>query len=374
MEESSRRESSPKKDKTIINQKIRGDTKSVDYEYSINDLNNFVGSDRKLVINDNQEFWVHDAILNKNSKFFKDNLSGEKKNIKDEKVSLKNNVIYTKSLVYIPNPDYMFDLLTWVYSKDAKRLSLAADEPESFLCIMNLGIFLEMNDDFFKTLLENCEIKLDEELFNHNLWSRFSFTFQVLINLLNLMPKDFYYLKLIALLYWLKEDNSQKISETQETIKERDFELLTSKDYFQVKKFISQNKMLTHITVIELALIRSKFPSHFPVLDTTCLIEKYVINSTLRIICKVCKRASNNIQDFIKNDCEIKAYHPRSLINLHRHLNVNCEHFECKKKIIIYEYPCCHKGSHVDGCMFNDGKHLLQFEVNSTITNAEQKI
>ena len=70
----SKRESSPKKEKTIINQRIRGDTKTSDYQYSINDLNNFVGSDRKLVINDNQGFWVHDAILIKNSKFFKDNL------------------------------------------------------------------------------------------------------------------------------------------------------------------------------------------------------------------------------------------------------------------------------------------------------------
>ena len=372
MNEHGKREGSPKK--SIISGKIRGDNKNTDYEYSVNDLNNFVGSDRKLVINDNQEFWVHDQILMKNSKFFKDNLSGEKKNIKDEKVNVKNNVSFTKSFGYIPNPEYVFDILTGVYSKDAKRLSLAADEPESFLCIMNLGIFLEMTDDFFKTLLENCEIKLDEELFNHNLWSRFSFTFQVLVNLLNLMPKDAHYLKLIALLYWLKEDNSQKISETQETIKERDFELLTSKDYFQVKKFIAEKKMLTSITVQDLFNIKSKFPSHFPVLDTTFLIEKYVINSTLRIICKVCKRVSNNVQDFIKNDCEVKAYHPRNLINLHRHLNWNCEHSECKKKINIYEYPCCHKGSHVDGCMFNDGRHLLQFELNNTFANVEQKV
>jgi len=265
----------------------------------------------------------------------------------------------------------MFDLLTWIYSKDSKRLSLAADEPESFLCIMSLGIFMEMNDDFFKTLLENCEIKLDEELFNHNLWSRFSFTFQVLVNLLNLMPKDGYYLKIIALLYWLKEDNSQKVSETQETIKDRDFELLTSKDYFQVKNFIANNKMLHHLNVTELSLIKSKFPSHLPVLDTSFLVEKYVINSTVRILCKVCKRVSNNIQDFMKNDCEIKPYHPRSLINLHRNLNANCEHLECKKKIQIYEYACCHKGSHVDGCMYNDGKHILIFENNNAVNNPE---
>ena len=90
------------------------------YEFSIKDLNNFVGSDRKLVINDNQEFWVLHAVLTKNSKFFKDNLSGEKKHIEDEKVETKGNISYTKSYVYTPNPEYMFDLLTWVYSKDAK--------------------------------------------------------------------------------------------------------------------------------------------------------------------------------------------------------------------------------------------------------------
>jgi hypothetical protein len=276
--------------KTIISDKIRGENKNADYEYSINDLNNYVGSDRKVVVNDNQEYWVHDGALIKNSKYFKDNLSGDKKQIKEEKIKTKTGISITKSFIYIPHPDYFFDLLTWIYSKDAKRLSLAADEPESFLCIMNLGIFLEMNDDFFKTLLENCEIKLDEELFTHNLWSRFSFTFQVLVNLLNLMPKDNFYLKLIALLYWLKEDNTQRMSETHDTIKDRDFELLTSKDYFQVKKFIAQNKFMNQINVSELLLIKTKFPTHIPVLDTTLLVEKYVINSTLRIICKVCKR------------------------------------------------------------------------------------
>ena len=276
--------------KTMISDKIRGENKNADYEYSINDLNNYVGSDRKIVVNDNQEYWVHDGALIKNSKFFKDNLSGDKKQIREEKIKTKVGIVIKKSFLYLPHPDYFFDLLTWIYSKDAKRLSLAADEPESFLCIMNLGIYLEMNDDFFKTLLENCEIKLDEELFTHNLWSRFSFTFQVLINLLNLMTKDNFYLKLIALLYWLKEDNTQKMSETHDTIREKDFELLTNKDYFLVKKFIAQNKFMSQINVSELLLIKNKFPAHIPVLDTTLLIDKYIINSTLRIICRVCKR------------------------------------------------------------------------------------
>ena len=57
-----------------------------------------------------------------------------------------------------------------------------------------------MSEEFFKTLLENCEIKLDEELLNHHLWSRFSFTFEVLVSLLGLMPKDNYFLRICGLL------------------------------------------------------------------------------------------------------------------------------------------------------------------------------
>ena len=45
----------------------------------------------------------------------------------------------TKSTVYVPHPEYFFDILTWVYSRDGDRLSSASDEPESFLCILNLG-------------------------------------------------------------------------------------------------------------------------------------------------------------------------------------------------------------------------------------------
>ena len=115
--------------KTIISDKIRGENKNADYEYSINDLNNYVGSDRKIVVNDNQEYWVHDGALLKNSKFFKDNLSGENKNIKEERIKTKVGNQIKRSFLYLPHPEYFFDLLTWIYSKDAKRLSLVADEP-----------------------------------------------------------------------------------------------------------------------------------------------------------------------------------------------------------------------------------------------------
>jgi hypothetical protein len=252
-------------------------------------LNNYVGADRKLVVNDSYEFWVHDAALVRNSKFFKMNFSGERQNTRDV-IEKKNDINLKKTFVYVTHPEYFFDLLTWIYAKDAKRLSLAADEPESFLCILNLGIFLEMEEDFFKFLLGNCEIKLDEELLNHNLWSRFSFTFEVLINLLTLMVKDNYFLKINALLSWLKEDNTLKTSEPNEAIREKEFELLTSKDYFLVKNFLADNKFLQYIYVSELLLLKNKFPNLIPALDTGNLMEKYIIKSSMRIMCRVCKK------------------------------------------------------------------------------------
>lgn len=276
----------------ILNMKF--EKKSTDHEFTINDLNNYVGADRKLIVNDSYEFWVHDAALMKNSKYFLQNFSGDKKDLKEE-TEKKNDIALRKTYIYIPHPEYFFDILTWIYSKDAKRLSLAADEPESFLCILNLGIFLEMNDDFFKTLLEYCEIKLDEDLLVHNLWSRFSFTFEVLTNLLTLMPKDNYFLKVNALLSWLKEDNSQKTSETNDTIREKEFELLTSKDYFLVKNFLAENKFLHNINVNELLILKNKFPNLIPTLDTSYLIEKFIVKPSMKVTCRVCKKVNRHL-------------------------------------------------------------------------------
>jgi hypothetical protein len=40
--------------------------------WSINDINNAEGADRKIVINGLMEFWVHDAALAQSSGYFKE--------------------------------------------------------------------------------------------------------------------------------------------------------------------------------------------------------------------------------------------------------------------------------------------------------------
>ncbi len=74
-------------------------------------------------------------------------------------------------------------------------------------------------------------------------------------------------------------------------------------------------------------------------------------------------KISSNIQEFVKNDCEVKIFHPKTFVTLQRNLPHCCEHEGCIKKMVINEYPCCHKNVHGEGCLFNDNKmHILIIE------------
>ncbi len=61
-----------------------------------------------------------------------------KQQIKDDQ-GKQEEFDFVKSFVYVPHPEYFFDILTWIYSRDTDRLSASSDEPESFLCLLNLG-------------------------------------------------------------------------------------------------------------------------------------------------------------------------------------------------------------------------------------------
>ena len=100
-----------------------------------------------------------------------------------------------KTYINIPSSDYFFDILTWIYSKDIKRLSLIADDQESYLSILSLGVFLGLSQEFFTSIIDTWEMKLDSNLVKSELWSRFQFPFEVVSSLIDLIPKDKFYLK-----------------------------------------------------------------------------------------------------------------------------------------------------------------------------------
>jgi hypothetical protein len=330
-------------------------------QFSINDLNNFIGASRKLIINNSQEFWVHDSLLIQYSKYF-DNLFNKKtiKSQKEEEIIIEENKII-KTYINVPQSEFFFDILTWIYSQDKERLIMIADEPDNFLSILNLGIFLELNESFFNIILNNCEVKLDLNLINNNLWSRFCFNFDVLLKLLNFMCEKDYLLKISALLSWLKYDNKIKMSNNifEEDVNKRELELLTSKEYFLVEDYIKKNHLIYNLKLNELNEIKNNYSHLIPILDFNYLFEKYVEKNDYKIHCKICGKFGKNVEEFNSMNCVVKFYHPKKFITFQRQITNKCEHENCKKKININEFPCCHKANHVEGCLLSNGNHIL---------------
>ena len=338
-------------------------------EFTLSDLNNYIGADRKLIINDTNEFWIHDIILINNSTFFNKLLNTKEINpLKTEEVNIEGKKII-KTYINIPHSEFFFDILTWIYSKDIKRLSFIADDQESYLSILSLGVFLGLKHEFFSSIVNACEMKLDEELINSELWSRFQFPFEVLTSLIELMPKENSSLKFFALISWLKEDkrnkkseNSGKTEEGEEEYEDVDYselDLLTCDDFFKVKDYIKEKKICQTLDIDDLIRFRKEFPKLLPILDYSYIIDKYVENSKVKISCRICRLQGNDLKIFTEKKCQEKLYHPKKFIQLQRQIISKCNHNGCTKKITINEFPCCHQQNLGEGCLMSNGHHIL---------------
>ena len=329
-------------------------------EFSLSDLNNYIGADRKLIINNSQEFWIHDILLQKNSEYF-DKLLNKKEILpqKEEEIELEGNKI-TKTYINIPFSDYFFDILTWIYSKDIKRLALIADDQECYLSILSLGVYLGLSQDFFSSIIDTCEIKLDENLIKCELWSRFQFPFDVLLSLIDLMPKDNWSLKFFAMIAWLKEQKNKNLEKNEyEDVDNIELELLTSNEFFKVKEYIKEKNFCQNLDIKDLILFRKEYPKLIPILDYSYIINKYVENSNSKISCRICKLQGKDLKIFTEKKCQEKLYHPKKFIQLQRQIVSKCNHSGCNKKISINEFPCCHQQNLGEGCLISDGNHIL---------------
>ena len=338
-------------------------------EFTLSDLNNYIGADRKLIINDTNEFWIHDIILINNSTFFNKLLNTKEINpLKTEEVNIEGKKII-KTYINIPHSEFFFDILTWFYSKDIKRLSFIADDQESYLSILSLGVFLGLKHEFFSSIVNACEMKLDEELINSELWSRFQFPFEVLTSLIELMPKENNSLKFFALISWLKEDNRNKKNdimgkteegeEVYEDVDYSELDLLTCDDFFKIKDYIKEKKICQTLDINDLIRFRKEFPKLLPILDYSYIIDKYVENSKVKISCRICRLQGNDLKIFTEKKCQEKLYHPKKFIQLQRQIISKCNHNGCTKKIAINEFPCCHQQNLGEGCLMSNGHHIL---------------
>ena len=107
--------------------------------WSIYDINNMEGADRKLCINEVMEFWVHDEVLAQNSGYFRElfgmvvttdaaekerNKSGypdqEKEETKQGPREEHRSDAYgrPRTSLSLPHHECFYDVLTWMYAKD----------------------------------------------------------------------------------------------------------------------------------------------------------------------------------------------------------------------------------------------------------------
>ena len=269
----------------------------------------------------------------------------------------------------MPHSEFFFDILTWIYSRDIKRLSFIADDQESYLSILSLGVFLGLKNEFFTSIVNACEMKLDEELINSELWSRFQFPFEVLTSLIELMPKENNSLKFFALIFWLKEEKTkEKNNILEEEVGDEDeyddvdsseLDLLTCDDFFKVKDFIKEKKLCQNLEINDLIRFRNTFPKLLPILDYSYIIDKFIENSKVKISCRICKLQGNDLKIFTEKKCQEKLYHPKKFIQLQRQIVSKCNHNGCTKKISINEFPCCHQQNLGEGCLMSNGNHIL---------------
>jgi len=252
-----------------------------------------------------------------------------------------------------------------MYTKDKKRLKKAAMETESLLALLNLGVFLKMGEDFFQTLLIENPINLSIKDFETELWSRNAFTFPVLCKVVEAMKLSNQE-KLIALLSWMKEDFAHFPYSTPDAEKEREIELMTSMDYFNLRAYIKDNKLMSGIDTAFMQELIKEFPKLTGLLDATTIFNEYGLLGGRKIWCKICKKVFASPLDAVKfPECEIKLYHPKSFVTSFRTLaeqSKGCLHTGCNKKLARNEFPCCHQPSHTEGCVTGEGKHFLVFE------------
>ena len=342
------------------------------------------------------EFWVHDEALIQNSDYFKELFgiiaffisfkSLEKENKEEQQKTQKEGFRYIKTYITVPQGEFFWDLLIWIYCKDKKRLRKAAMETESILALLTLGIYLKMKEDYFEALFVENKINISLSDFSTDLWSRKSFTFAVLKKLLtalNLNQEE----KLLGLFSWLKADKEKFAFSTTSCQKQLKIELQTSMEVFKVREYIEKHKLMYNLKTGFLMHLLTSFPLLTPVFDVRILIKEYAHLSSYSIHCRICKRTFESAMDVIFNSkCERKLYHPRSFATTFRDLEETkenaresrdgkdgkdgkdvkekdikntCMHLECKRKAARNQYQCCHLGPHVEGCTMGEGTHYI---------------
>ena len=314
---------------------------NISYDYNIRQ-NPVIkrNKDHQIIIDNNK---MKSRKINQETKEFIDILNCSKSFIKEE---------ITTTKIYLKNKKegkLFFEILYWMYSKDAKVLKKFSKDFEILLHLLSLGLFLKMKKEYFKMLLSDLKIDWEKNLFNLPIWTRDKLSFHVLEKIIPLISPN--YLRIYALISWLKstESNSDKIVEDK-NIKNKS---LKSKDLFLVRNYIKKYKLLSNLSKDELVDLKNNFEEYIDCLDMNGILLNYLF---IPLTCIICKTVFHSTYDVLnEKTCTNNQYHPIcGPID-------NCQHKECKKRFKKGEYYCCHKKltEKDSGCLTGEGKHIF---------------
>ena len=346
----------------LIDSYLNNETISTNQIFGLNEFNNIESANRKLIINNKFEFWVHDEVLIENSLFFltilkynsnkNDVLEIDKKFYENSESEIK-----TTKLFFIPFENLIFDILIWMYSKNSKKLKQFSKKFNLFLNLISLGEFFKLKKEYFHIFFEEIKFKWEKNLFSNFLWSKSNFNFstlKIIVNKMNISN----YLKIFCLLSWLKEFDLK----TKEIInsEEKKNEILKSQDLFLIRNYIKKNNLMTeNIKIEELIQLKNEFSFLISAFDSIGIINNFIF-SEKNFKCIVCKNIFHSQFEIEENKiCPIGKFHPEFNNKMEK-----CFHEGCKKKLNKNEFVCCHKKieNKENGCLLSEGKHIFKIE------------
>lgn len=311
----------------------------------LKEFNNVETADRKLILNKDTQFWIHDDILSSNSDYFAELLHSKEQEAQD----------IPELRIEVPHHVHFFDILIWIYTKDSRKLKKASKNFHSFIYVLSLGTHLKLKPAFFDILLSRLSFQWKNSYFEDPAWSKTVFTFPVLERIVDDMKAE-NTTKVIALLSWLKEVEGGKVKDSQEAFDP----YANATEMFLVRNYIRNQKLMSGIELGDLQALTQQFSQFLLAFDTNTILQEFIYSSARKIYCQICKKEFESPHT-VTGECKTEFFHPKC--HLKSDKNNLCNHDGCFRKTNKSEssaFTCCHKvNQDSKGCISGDGKHQI---------------
>ena len=397
--------------------------------YGISDFNNVETADKKLIINDNLEFWVHDCVLNNNCDYFIINSNSKRK----KQNLYQDNIYFTienANIKPISNKNNNFKTISNSLNSEINDFNINQEKNSNNI---NYSQFITVDD--FKNSIKNSN-SINSQLINNNepnisitkinlpnnidsnlifdilLWmytkdktklKKIAKKFENLLNLLSLgiflkMKDEYFKVLLTNLNYvWDKKLFSSPLWSRDKL----SFKVLgkliplINNNYLRIYALISylksvdlnNNQILNDSNTIkkclhskELFLVRN-YIKKYKLLENLTKDELLDLKKNFELYID-CLDISGILNSYVFNPlyciiCKKNFESPYQIIENKNcivgkyhppcGMSDSCKHKGCNKKLRKGEYYCCHKkySEKNSGCLLSEGRHIILFKNKS---------